>query len=176
MASISIPIDSITSRFNFAERLQGFNPSALSTKFGGLRPISEFLDFKRLAKPADFSDAQSRANYNLSHYSSNYLAVFIILSIYALITNLTLLFVIILVVAGRYLIGLLNGQDLVIGNFRATTSQLYTGLFVVAIPLGLFASPIGTALWLVGASGATILGHAIFMEKPIDEAFSGEAV
>lgn len=98
------------------------------------------------------------------------------LSIYALITNLTLLFVIILVVAGRYLIGLLNGQDLVIGNFRATTSQLYTGLFVVAIPLGLFASPILTALWLVGASGATILGHAIFMEKPIDEAFSGEAV
>lgn len=63
-----------------------------------------------------------------------------------------------------------------IGGFRATSSQLYTGLLVVAVPLGFFASPIRTFFWLIGASGVSILGHASFMDKPIDEAFSGEAV
>jgi hypothetical protein len=42
--------------------------------------------------------------------------------------------------------------------------------------LGLFASPISTVLWLIGASGVTILGHASFMDKPIENAFSEEAV
>jgi PRA1 family protein 1 len=138
--------------------------------------VSEFFDFKRLSKPANFSECQSRVNYNLSHFSSNYAVVFLMLSIYALLTNWALLFDIILVVAGMYLIGLLDGRDLEIGTFRATTSQLYTGLLVVAVPLGLYASPFSTLLWLIGASGVVILGHASFMDKPIDEAFSGEAV
>lgn len=98
------------------------------------------------------------------------------LSIYSLLTNLTLLFVIILVVGGMWGIGKLDGRDLDIGVFRATTSQLYTGLLIVAVPLGLYASPITTALWLIGATGVTILGHASFMDRPIENAFSEEAV
>jgi hypothetical protein len=86
------------------------------------------------------------------------------------------MFDIILVVVGMYMIGRLDGRDLEIGTFRATSSQLYTGLVIVAVPLGLLASPISTLLWLIGASGVVILGHASFMDKPIDEAFSGEAV
>ena len=62
------------------------------------------------------------------------------------------------------------------GPIKATTSQLYTTLFVIAIPLGIIASPFSTVLWLIGASGVTILGHASFMEKPIENAFSEEAV
>lgn len=73
-------------------------------------------------------------------------------------------------------IGKLEGRDLEVGTFKATSSQLYTALLVVAVPLGIFASPISTVLWLIGASGVSILGHASFMDKPIDEAFSGEAV
>lgn len=74
------------------------------------------------------------------------------------------------------MISKLDGRDLEIGTFKATTSQLWTGLLVVSIPIGLIASPFSTLLWLIGASGASILGHASFMDKPIDEAFSGEAV
>lgn len=176
MARIQIPMEAITSRLNFGERFQGFTSGPLSSRFNNLRPVGEFLDFKRLSKPANFVEAQSRVNYNLSHYSSNYAVVFAMLSIYALVTNPLLLFDIILVVAGMYLIGLLDGHDLVIGNFRATSSQMYTGLLIVTVPLGLIASPISTLLWLIGASGVSILGHAAFMDKPIDEAFSGEAV
>jgi PRA1 family protein 1 len=64
----------------------------------------------------------------------------------------------------------------VIGTFRATTSQLYTALLCVSVPLGFVASPWTTALWLIGASGVSILGHASFMDKPIESAFSEEAV
>ena len=176
MSRIQIPMEAITSRLNLSGRFQGFSSGPLSSRFNNLRPFGEFLDFKRLSKPANFSEAQSRINYNLSHYSSNYAVVFAMLSIYALISNPLLLFDIILVIAGMYVIGMLDGRDLVIGTFRATSSQLYTGLLIVTVPLGLIASPISTLLWLIGASGVTILGHASFMDKPIDEAFSGEAV
>ncbi|CAM1505666.1 Fc.00g113030.m01.CDS01 [Cosmosporella sp. VM-42] len=176
MARIQIPLDVITSRLNFGERFQGLRSGPLSGRFSNLRPISEFFDFKRVSKPGNFNEMQSRVNYNLSHFSSNYAVVFIMLSIYALLSNWLLLFDIILVVAGMYLIGRLDGHDLQIGTFRATSSQLYTGLVVVSVPLGLIASPISTLLWLIGASGVTILGHAALMDKPIDEAFSGEAV
>ncbi|EJP70515.1 hypothetical protein NHJ13051_006317 [Beauveria bassiana] len=176
MARIQIPLDALTSRLNFGERFQGLRNGPLSGRFSNLKPISEFLDFKRLSKPANFGEAQSRVNYNLSHYSSNYAVVFSMLSIYALLTNWLLLFDIILVVFGMFIIGRLDGRDLEIGTFRATSSQLYTGLLIVAIPLGLIASPFSTLMWLIGASGVAILGHASFMDKPIDEAFSGEAV
>ncbi|KAM3085726.1 Prenylated Rab acceptor 1 [Clarireedia jacksonii] len=176
MSRIQIPIDILTSRLNLSERFSGVRSQSLSTRLANLKPISEFLDFKRLSKPANFSEVQSRVNYNLGYFSSNYAAVFLMLSIYSLLTNLVLLFVILLVVGGVWGIGRLEGQDLDIGVVRATSSQLYTWLLVVVIPLGLYASPITTILWLIGASGVSIIGHASFMDKPIDEAFSGEAV
>lgn len=176
MARIQIPLDVITSRLNLGDRFQGLRSGPLSGRFSNLRPLSEFFDFKRVSKPENFAEVQSRVNYNLAHFSSNYAAVFVMLSLYALLTNMVLLFDIIFVFSSLFIIGRLNGEDLVIGTFRATTSQLYTGLVVIAVPLGLYASPFMTLLWLVGASGVTILGHAAFMDKPIDEAFSGEAV
>jgi hypothetical protein len=176
MARIQIPLDVLTSRLNLSDRFAGVRSQSLAARFANLKPISEFLDLKRLSKPANFGEVQSRVNYNLGYFSSNYAVVFAMLSIYSLLTNWLLLFVIILVVGGMWGIGKLGGRDLDIGVFRATSSQLYTGLLIVAVPLGIIASPITTILWLIGASGVSILGHASFMDKPIDEAFSGEAV
>ncbi|OBT50229.1 hypothetical protein VE04_09269 [Pseudogymnoascus sp. 24MN13] len=160
MARIQIPLDVFTSRLNLSDRLAGFRSQTIGSRFANIKPISEFLDFKRLSKPANLGEAQSRVNWNLGHFSSNYAAVFVMLSIYSLVTNPLLLFVIFLV----------------LGAHRITSSQLYTFLLIIAIPLGFFASPFSTILWLIGASGVTILGHAAFMDKPIDAAFSGEAV
>ncbi|KAF4835838.1 Prenylated Rab acceptor 1 [Colletotrichum tropicale] len=175
MARIQIPIDALTSRLNIQDRFNSMRSGGLTARFANLRPVGEFFDMKRLSKPGNFGEVQSRWNYNLSYFSSNYSVVFLMLSIYALLTNWLLLFDIIFVVAGMFLIGKLDGRDLEIGTFRASTSQLWTGLLVIAIPVGLFASPFSTLLWLIGASGVVILGHAAFMDKPIDEAFSGEA-
>ncbi|TEA09849.1 Prenylated Rab acceptor 1 [Colletotrichum sidae] len=175
MARIQIPIDALTSRLNLQDRFNSMRSGGVTARFSNLKPVGEFFDMKRLSKPANFGEVQSRWNYNLSYFSSNYSVVVLMLSIYALLTNWLLLFDIIFVAAGIFLIGRLEGRDLEIGSFKATTSQLWTGLLVVAIPVGLFASPFTTLLWLIGASGVVILGHAAFMDKPIDEAFSGEA-
>lgn len=175
-ARIQLPFDALTSRLNLSDRFSGMRSQSLSTRFANLRPISEFCDFKRFSKPASFSEAQARVNYNLGHFSTNYICVFVMLSIYTLITNLALLFVIILIIAGTYGIGKLEGNDLEIGSFRATSSQLYTALLVVTVPLGIWASPFSAAMWLIGATGVSVLGHASFMDKPIENAFSEEAV
>jgi hypothetical protein len=176
MSRFSIPIDALTSRVNLSGRFDGLRNTSISSRFANLRPISEFLDVKRISKPANFGEVQSRVNYNLGYFSSNYAAVFAMLSIYSLLNNLLMLFVICLVIGGMYGIGKLEGNDLEIAGYRATTSQLYTALFIIAVPLGLFSSPFSTVLWLIGASGVTILGHAAFLDKPIETAFSEEAV
>lgn len=176
MARIQIPLDALTSRLNLGSRFESVRSQSISTRFANLKPVSEFLDLKRLSKPANFGEVQSRVNYNLGYFSSNYAAVAVMLAIYSLLTNLTLLFDIIFLGVGLFGIKKLEGRDLELGFTRATTSQLYTGLLVITVPLFIWASPISTALWLVGATGVTILGHASFMDKPIDTAFSEEAV
>jgi PRA1 family protein 1 len=175
MARISIPLDALTSRFPL-NRFENFRSQSIATRFSNLKPLGEFFDVKRISKPASVSDAQSRINYNLGYFSSNYAAVFVMLSIYSLLTNLTLLFAGIFIVGGMWGIGKLQGNDLDLGFMKATTSQLYTGLLVIGVPLTFWASPFSTFLWLIGASAVTILGHATFMDKPIEQAFSGEAV
>lgn len=136
-----------------------------------IRPPQEFFDFRRVSKPANFGDVQSRVSYNLGYFSANYVAIVSILSIYALVTNLLLMFVIVLVGGGIFGISKLNGEDLVLPFGRVTSSQLYTGLFCLAVPLGFLASPISTMMWLIGSSGVTVLGHASLMEKPIETVF-----
>lgn len=176
MSGIRIPLDAITSRMNLGGRFDNLRNTSLTSRFANLRPLSEFFDFKRVSKPAHFGEVQSRINYNLGYFSSNYAVVFTMLSVYSLLTNLMLLFVIFLVIGGMYGIGKLEGRDVQIGSRTVTTSQLYTTLLCVAVPLGFWASPFSTVLWLIGASGVTILGHASFMDKPIESAFSEEAV
>jgi PRA1 family protein 1 len=176
MARISIPIDMVTSRFNIGDRFESLRSQSLSSRFSNMRSLMEFFDVRRISKPNNMGDAQSRLNYNLSYFSSNYAAIFAMLCIYTLITNTRLLFFIFLVIGGLWGIGKLQGQDLVIGSWRASTSQLYTTLLIISVPVFFLSSPWTTAIWLIGASGVTIFGHAIFMDKPIESAFSEEAV
>jgi len=177
MSRIQIPIDVLTSRLNLGDRFNGLRSGSIGSRISSMRPLSEFFDPKRFSKPENFAEMQSRVNYNLGHFSSNYSIVFAILAIYAIFTSKWLLFDIFFVVFGMWFIGKLDGRDLEVGEHRFSTSQLYTGLYLIAVIVAfLFGSAISTMLWLIGASGAVILGHASFMDKPIDEAFSGEAV
>lgn len=176
MSRINIPIEAITSRLNLGQRLDSIRNQSVSTRFANIKPIGDFFDLKRLSKPANFGEVQSRVNFNLGHFSSNYAIVFVILALYALITNPWLLFLIFFICGGMFGIGKLNGSDLEIGTLRATSSQLYVGLFCIGVPLFFFASVFSTFLWLIGANGVVILGHASFMDKPIESAFSEEAV
>lgn len=147
---------------------------SLQSSVAKLRPPQEFFDFRRVSKPNNFGDAQGRVSYNLGYYSANYILIGALLSVYALVTNLLLLFVIGILLGGVFGINKLGGGDLVLPVGRFTTSQLYTGLMIVTIPLAFLASPISTLMWLIGSSGVCILGHAAFMEKPIETVFEEE--
>ncbi|KAF2674555.1 prenylated rab acceptor PRA1 [Microthyrium microscopicum] len=174
MSRISIPLDVVTSRLNFSERFGSV--SNIRSNFGNFRSLYEFFDVKRISKPANLAETQSRLNYNLSYFSSNYAAIFAMLGIYALLNNWWLLFFIALLVGGMYGIGRLQGNDLVIGNWHATTTQLYTTLVIIGVPVFFMSSPFMTVFWLLGSSALVILGHAAFLDKPIESAFSEEAV
>lgn len=176
MARINIPIDALTSRLNLQGRFDSVRSQSIANRFANLKPLSEFFDLKRLSKPNGFGEMQSRVNYNLSYFSSNYAVVFAMLSIYSLLNHLLLLFVIVFVIVGMFGIGKLQGRDLEFGTTRVSSAQLYTGLVVIAVPLGIIAGTFGAVLWLIGASGVSILGHATLMDKDVAASFSEEAV
>lgn len=119
--------------YSLQGRFDAVRSQSIGTRFANLRPISEFLDIKRISKPTDFAMVQNRVNYNLSYFSSNYAACFVMLSIYSLLTNLTLFFALMLIIGGMYGIGKLEGRDLDVGFARASVSQLYTVLFIVSV-------------------------------------------
>jgi len=65
------------------------------------------------------------------------------------------------------------------GEHTITQKHLYTGLFVIGIPLLWYASPISTIFWIFGASAVLILGHACLMEPGVESdyaAIDGETV
>lgn len=165
----NIAVSQFSERFNL-DRIRS-DAGSLTTRIGSLRPPQEFFDFRRLSKPENFGEIQSRVGYNLGYFSSNYAFICGLFFVYALVTNLLLLFVIVFVIAGVIGINRLHGEDLSLPFGKLTTSQLYTGLLVVAIPLGFLASPISTMMWLIGASGVSVFSHATFMEKPIETIF-----
>lgn len=59
-----------------------------------------------------------------------------------------------------------------VGDHVVTQKSLYTGLFVIGIPLLWWSSPLGTFFWLVGASAFVILGHAVIMEPGIESEYA----
>ena len=65
-----------------------------------------------------------------------------------------------------------GADPLQFGEHTVTQKSLYTGLFVIGIPLLLWASPLGTFFWLVGASSLIILGHATVMEPGVESEYA----
>lgn len=59
------------------------------------------------------------------------------------------------------------------GEHVITQRGLYTGLFVIGLPLLWFASPFALVFWLIGSSAIIVLGHASFIEPPVSSEYSG---
>ncbi|EWC43923.1 hypothetical protein DRE_01275 [Drechslerella stenobrocha 248] len=171
---IRLPTSLVTDQLSAG--LSRFQNTSISARYNTLRPISEFLDFRRISKPATLGEAQSRITYNLGQFSSNYSLVFFILAIYCILSEPALLALIVIVIGGVYGIGRLEGRDLQIGTFRATVNQLWGTLACVGFVLAIWAGPVGALFYIIGASAITILGHAIFFERPIESEFAEETV
>jgi hypothetical protein len=59
-----------------------------------------------------------------------------------------------------------------VGDHVVTQKSLYTGLFVIGVPLLWWSSPLGVFFWLVGASSVLILGHATVIEPGIESEYA----
>jgi len=141
-------------------------------RFSALRSPTEFFDFHRLSMPADLNQATSRISYNTRYFSGNYGVIIVILAIYAILNNSFLLLALGFLVGGFALINKLGADPVQFGDHVITQKSLYTGLFVIGIPLLLWASPLGTFFWLVGASSILILGHATIMEPGVESEYA----
>lgn len=148
------------------------------TRLSALRPVGEFFDHHRISKPADLNTATSRVSYNTRYFSGNYGVIVGVLAVYALITNPLLLISLGFLIGGFAAINKFAPEPMQVGEHVVTQKSLYTGLFVVGVPLLWFSSPLGTFFWLVGASSFLILGHASLMEPGIESEYTsvGDAV
>jgi PRA1 family protein 1 len=122
--------------------------------------------------------------------AGNYLIIISALAIYALLTNQTLLIALVFLIGGFIAINRFGvslplhcllwpwsyessaTEPFKIGDREITQKHLYTGLFVIGLPLLFFASPFGTLFWLVGASALVILTHACLNEPGVESEYA----
>ncbi|KAF4567553.1 hypothetical protein EYR40_006554 [Pleurotus pulmonarius] len=142
------------------DAVKSFRQTRLST----IRGPQEFFDVQRISRPADLNDATRRISYNTRYFSGNYGIVIAALAVYALLSNTLLLLAIVFLVGGFAAINKWAPEPMQVGDHVITQKSLYTGLFVIGIPLLIFASPMWTIFWLIGASAVLIVIHASFIE------------
>ncbi|KAH9954143.1 prenylated rab acceptor PRA1 [Russula dissimulans] len=146
--------------------------SIRETRLSALRSPSEFFDPNRISRPADLNQAVSRISYNTRYFSGNYGLIIAVLAVYALITNPLLLLSLGFLIGGFSAINKWAPEPMQVGDHVVTQKSLYTGLFVIGIPLLWWSSPLGTFFWLVGASGVLIFAHASFIEPGVESEYA----
>ncbi|EJU04369.1 prenylated rab acceptor PRA1 [Dacryopinax primogenitus] len=142
------------------------------TRLSALKGPGEFFDYHRISRPADMNEATSRISYNTRYFSGNYLLIILGLAIYAIITKPILLIAIFFLVGGFAAINRLAPESIQVGNQTITQSTLYIALFVIGLPLLMWASPVWTFFWLLGSSAFIILFHAALMEPGIESEYA----
>ncbi|KAI5449997.1 Prenylated Rab acceptor 1 [Naganishia albida] len=141
------------------------------TRLSALRPVNEFFDHQRLSRPNDMNECTSRISYNTRYFSGNYGVVIAILAVYALLTNPLLLIALGFLIGGFAAINKYAPEPMQVGEHVIDQKKLYTGLFVIGIPLLWFAAPLSTFFWLVGSSSVLIMGHASLMEPGLESEY-----
>ncbi|GAA5807171.1 hypothetical protein MFLAVUS_000525 [Mucor flavus] len=153
-------------RFSF---LQRFREQRLSN----LRPLGDFFDKNRISFTSSFHTISQRWNYNLQYFSANYLLIILALGIYAIITSWWLVFTILFVFGGFYMISRLDGP-LTIAGTALSPSTLYTSYAAVSLFLLIFSGATGAIFWIIGAAALVILGHAAILEPGLEGDFSAD--
>ncbi|KAB5589115.1 hypothetical protein CTheo_7444 [Ceratobasidium theobromae] len=146
--------------------------SLRETRLSAMRGPREFFDVQRISRPADLNQATSRISYNTRYFSGNYGVIVAILAVYALLTNYWLLISLGFLIGGFMAINKWAPEPMQVGDQVITQKSLYTGLFVIGIPLLWWSSPLGTFFWLVGSSAVLILGHAALMEPGVESEYA----
>ncbi|CAF1256885.1 unnamed protein product [Adineta steineri] len=153
--------------------LQKLNVTELYTQQRqSLRPWLDFFNTNQFKPPANIKAGARRLVFNVEHFQTNYFIVIIILSIYCIITTPALLFILLAMGAGCYLVSLKNRESpLTIMNHQIAISQQYLAVFCLCVPLLLMVGAGSAIFWILGASVFVIFLHALFHQTPNQEAF-----
>ncbi|KAJ1560130.1 hypothetical protein HK405_014525 [Cladochytrium tenue] len=144
------------------------------TRFESLKSAREFFDRNRFSVPRDFNEFSSRLSANLRYFQSNYILFGLIAVLYSLITNLWLLFDIVLVIAGVRFISSMPPEGPVSffnGKLIITASQAWAALAFASVLLLWFTSAGSTIFWIASVVVICVALHAGFMQKPLEDDF-----
>ncbi|KAL7747835.1 hypothetical protein RI367_006770 [Sorochytrium milnesiophthora] len=144
-------------------------------RFHNVRPWSDFLDKSRVRQPGSWTVAQERMGANWATYQGNYMVLFLVISLFCLISSPFLLFVIGAIVGAHTFLNGFPGDRIQIGGNAHDKAKLKLYLNIASVPLLYFASAGGALLWVAGVAGVVIGGHAAMLEPPVERAFT-EAV
>ncbi|CAF0925320.1 unnamed protein product [Didymodactylos carnosus] len=137
-----------------------------------MKPWLEFFNANQFKPPSNVRAGARRVLANIEYFQTNYFVVFIILSIYCVITTPTLLFVLLAMAAGFYLVDLKNRErQLSVLGRQIPVAQQYLAVACLCIPLLIMVGAGSAIFWILGASVFVIILHALFHQIHNDEAF-----
>ncbi|KAG0170350.1 hypothetical protein DFQ28_010775 [Apophysomyces sp. BC1034] len=131
-------------RFSFFHKLR-------EERLSNLRSLGDFFDKDRIKFTTSFHTISQRWN----------------------ITNWFLLFSVMFIVGGFYLISRLDGP-LTIGGTALSPSSLYASYAAASIILLLFSGATGVIFWIIGAAALIVLGHAALLEPGLEGDFGAD--
>jgi len=134
-----------------------------------LRKWGNFFDKSRFSIPKKSSQVLSRLKKNVKYFQTNYILIFLLLTLYCIITNPFFLFVIGICI-GLYLYAFYwRSAPFKIGSHIVTDKEKAISVATITLILFYFASVGSTIFWLLGATISVILIHSLFY-NPSDEA------
>ncbi|KAK1923093.1 putative ER to Golgi transport-related protein [Papiliotrema laurentii] len=153
--------------------LQDYARSLKDTRLASLKPPAEFFNIRQVSRPKDTQEYMKRASYNIRYFSANYAIVVALLAVYSLLTNFLLLISLGFLIGGFLAISRYVQEPFEVAGKTITPQNLYTGLFVIGIPMLWIAAPLSTVFWIVGSSACVVGAHAGLMEPGIESEYQG---
>jgi len=123
-----------------------------------LRAWSEFFELNRFKKP-DKNNLNERVITNIFYYQANYTLIFGIITFFAILTNPSLLFSVLIIAAAWFYTLYIRKDPFIFNGLAIADQQLYIGLGVASILVLLFTA--GLQIFFIFFVGVgVILGHA----------------
>ncbi|CAF0799302.1 unnamed protein product [Rotaria sp. Silwood1] len=137
-----------------------------------LRPWFEFFNTTKFKPPGNIGTATRRLINNVEHFQTNYFIIIIILSVYCVVTTPSLLFVLLAMAAGCYLVSIKNREkQITVMGRQIPLVQQYLVVICLCILLLIMVGAGSAIFWILGASVFVIVLHAILHQTPNQDAF-----
>lgn len=169
----SYAMDKIASDINFGtisnitlEDSKGF----LLSQKDALRPWTDFVNTGKFSKPKNISQITARVTKNIKNYQANYLVIFLLFSIYCILTSPLLLFAGAAAYGVRGFLkgdkGVANQQKFIGRELTEKEHAVVSG--VVSAPIFILCGALSAVMWTLTATGLAVGAHASCKEPEVD--------